>query len=198
MKKTNSYNKSFKIKNELSKSQKGVALVELAIVLPLMLMLFFYFFAALRLFVTYNALGNIARIGALWASAKIPIITTDSQGNEGKSYPTCKVSTQNHTYNKGSAPLNNAATCQSLAITRMEQVAKDYARKLQLDKINLSVQITKEYLGLYATVTVATDYKDPIFGSSNQQDSKNFGMGASFSPYQPKLSFTARSYRGSD
>lgn len=57
----------------LMKKSRGVVMIEFAIVLPIFLLLFFGIYAAISLFRSYNALGNITREATLWASAELPI-----------------------------------------------------------------------------------------------------------------------------
>jgi len=57
---------------ELLKSEKGQALVELALVLPLLLLLLMGIFEFGRIFFDYLCIANASREGARWAAVGIP------------------------------------------------------------------------------------------------------------------------------
>ena len=171
-------NKNYNLHN----NQKGVALVELALVLPMLFLLFYAFFAAIRLFATYNALSNIARIGTLWASAKFD----EGQKCNGSCTKTpCR---------------NDILSCENIAKEKMQEVAAKYERKLQLCPITYTVSANTSS-GCIITVEVSATYRDSFFGSkgctpNQKQDDINFGMSSTFSPFSPKLKFIAKAYRG--
>ena len=166
------------------KNQRGVALVELAVVLPMLLLLFIAFLAAIRVFTTYNAVGNIARVGTLWASSKI-----------GKNLD-CSSSKSNSDYTSNSS-ITNYNDCVKLAVAKMNEVAKKYEGKLLDNEIHYDIDINdNDGAGpCFVTVEAWVKYKDPIFGQN-----VDFGMGAGFTSYNSegdaKISFTAKAYRG--
>ena len=169
------------------KNQRGVALVELAIVLPMLLLLFIAFLAAIRVFTTYNAVGNIARVGTLWASSKIPV--------NGKNLD-CSSIKSNSDYTSNSS-ITDYNDCVKLAVAKMNEVAKKYEGKLLDNEIHYDIDINdNDGVGpCFVTVEAWVKYKDPIFGQN-----VDFGMGAGFTSYNSegdaKISFTAKAYRG--
>ena len=166
------------------KNQRGVALVELAVVLPMLLLLFIAFLAAIRVFTTYNFVGTIARVRTLWATSKTGrnLDFFSSQSNS------------DYTSNSSITDYND---CVKLAVAKMNEVAKKYEGKLLDNEIHYDIDINdNDGAGpCFVTVEAWVKYKDPIFGQNVA-----FGMGAGFTSYNSegdaKISFTAKAYRG--